>query len=441
MPLLPLLLLTAPASAERLETLAALVCTRAEGCPEEQHILAAWADRLGAAVVPLEALTAAALAGGDDLARLRDAPPEQALALLPELPLTLSPDALFELTLTLGEARLAVGDAGAGAAFAMAASSSDARMADLPRLSAAALSAYADAAEAASGSATLTLTADAPQARLFIDGALAGEAPLEVPLREGWHRISVEWPDRRRAWTAEVTAADGERLRLAATRPSEDHPGAVAAAAAASLRGAPLPPELSAALTDWAGARGARLLLVEVQAASDANNTGDDLSGERFEDERGGAWSLSTLSLDGGGWTVASPRSPTALAWGFAAGPVLLGGGGAASVDGELRLVRERVDWTVRLGVLQLSEPLWLYETRSASALPTVALGPLVGRERGPYGGLMALAIAPYALGGQGVLGWGFTPAPGRRLALEARAGATDKGWLTGASLYAGAAR
>jgi len=431
MPLLPLLLLTSTADAERAETWAALICTRAEGCPEEQHVLATWAERRGAALIPLESLTDAALAGGDALARYRAAEPERALALLGEVPLTLSPDALFALTLTVGQQRLAEGGDAAGA-FAMAASCSDARMADLPRLDAASLSAYADAAEAVSGSGALTVTADAPQASLYVDGALAGPVPLELTLREGWHRLSVAWPDRRRAWTAEVTVADGGALHLSAERPVVDHPGAVEVAAAAALRGGPLPPELSDALRGWAAERGARLLLVEVLPEGD---------GERFVDASGRAWSLAVLTVDDASWAVETPRAPSALAWGVGAGPALLGGRGAAALEGELRLSRSRVGWSLRLGLLQLSEPVWLYEDRSVRALPTVAVGPTLGREQGPYGGVMGLAVAPYALGGQGVLGWAVTPGAGRRLALEARAGATDEGWLAGASLSAGSAR
>jgi hypothetical protein len=437
-PAAALLAAAAPAGARAADQRAALLCTRAGGCPGEALALAEWADQRGLGLTSLEAVASAALAGGDAAAALRNArDPEEAARALTAVPLTLSRETLLALTLGLAEARLAGDPEGAEAALERAASCGGGQVHALPPVSEAVLARYLDRSTQPRPAAPLTIRAEPAGATIFVDGQPLGEAPLEVSLPAGWHRVSAEWPDRRAAAVAEVTLAPGGPAELSLRRPPVDHPAALAVELSGALRGQGLPSDTAAALSAWAGGAGPeQLLVVELRPAEDA-----DRAEVAFVDSGGAPWAMAALEIDAAGWRPWSARRRAGLGWEIGAGQALLGDQQNLSASGGIWLEREGPDLELRLGVLRGGEGYYLYPDRVPTLLPTLAAGVATDRGRRAYAGLYALAAVPYALGGQLVGGLALSPAPGRRLALELQGGWTDQGPVAGAQLRAGLRR
>lgn len=441
-----------------------MVCDQPDGCSVAWQALADHCTALGLPVLDFDDVALAGPAGGDARAELDQALVaatahadldawEAARDALRRTPLTLPPAEPFALWLALGAARFDRGDpAGAEAAFLAASSSSGARVYDLPEMSAGALGAYLEVASRPQGQATLRVLSDHPGATVFVDGRLAGPAPVELVVSQGWHRVTVERAGRRAAWVGEVQAPAEQVLDVRAELTEDDAPAALEAAVIGAIAGSPPPPEVGRSLGAWARAQG--LTTVRFVQLVEPGAFG------RVPEERvpsqAGLWDLRATWLDAGAGRF-RPRGdgPTALrraadperfSLGMQAGYARLqqkldtGPDPHDHLDvqlvGLLRL-SPAFSLDARAGLWRAAQPWYLYRDWLSHELFPLALGPRWSDPRlGLYGGVQALAVVPVAVGGQLFAGWTWRPTVRWRVGIEARGGYTDVGPTGGASTF-----
>ncbi|MFZ5478586.1 MAG: PEGA domain-containing protein [Myxococcota bacterium] len=436
------------------EAVTVFLCARPDGCGDEWAAMSAHARAFGLPLLDFDVVAAAGPQGREALAdfeaamaplRAGAATPAQvdaARAALRALPYTVTNDDLFRVLLLSGR-------------HADAAGISAGRVTDLPPLAEADLARYLDAAAASPPLVTLRIEADAPAARVYVDGGPVGEAPVEVTVLEGWHRVSVERPGRATAWVGELTATGEAPLVVRAKVAGDDATAAIEAAVLAALRGQP--PE-AGSLVRWA--RNSGLAWVRFVELSRGGATPPEELVPAV-DATAAPWEARAVWLDvDTGRFVAHGPGPAALA--AAADPARFRMGLAlgflhleeiadtdsipahdhfvAEVAGTLRVVGP-LAVEARVGLAHSAQPYYLDADWLDRNVYPVTLAARLGRDRGPYATAGALVVVPYALGGQVMGGWAFAPAPAWRVGAEARGGFTDKGWLAGGAIVVARAR
>lgn len=443
-----------------------MVCDQPDGCVAPFQAMADHCAALGVPLLDFDDVASAGPGGGDaradldlalaaalqkpDLAHL-----EAARGAMLRTPLTLPADEPFLLWLRLGAARHDEGDLqGADRAFAAAASTSGARVYDLPRLSPGALDRYLELASRRGEGARLLVSADHPGATVFIDGRTVGAAPVEVELAAGWHRVSVERAGRRTAWVGEVDAPAGRTLAVAAELVADDATAALEAAVIGVIAGAAAAPDLSHRLAGWARDQGlSTVRFVRLREPGAAGRVPE----ERVAAE-GGLWDVDAAWLDVGSArfaprgpgpaTLRTAADPDRFTLGMQLGYVRIQSSLPVGPDPHDHVALEAVGLVklgptlaldVRAGLWRAAQPWYLYEDWLSHELVPVSAGLRWSPGRtGLYGGVQALAIVPLAAGGQLLGGWTWRPTPRWRVGLEARGGYTDQGPMGGAGLAVG---
>ncbi len=445
-----------------------MLCPRADGCDAAWRALVAHAAPLSLPVLDFDAVAESGPGGRDRLlaweaamAPVRSGEADaaaisDALVRLRELPFTVTNEDLFRLWLAEGANRFPSVEA--DRALMAAASVSNGRVTDLGPLREDVLARYLDLAAQAKPGSTLAISTDAP-GRVFVDGVPVGEAPVEVRVPPGWHRISVERSGRLTAWVGVVDVPAGRTLDVRASVAPDDGSAALEAAVLGAGRGANAPQAAVEALRGWARDNGLDWVrFVELRGAAsspDALGPVATLPEERIPDPDPSkpGWEVRAVYLDVAAGRL-GPRGP---------GPAAMVVGGdpdrfrlGVSL-GYLRL--EELDDTdfvpahdhvtvelaaqirvlptlaidTRLGLAHSAQPYYLDEDWLDENVYPVSVGARWGRARGgPYVSGGPLVVIPYALGGQVVAGWDLAPATSWRVAPEVRGGFTDKGWLVG---------
>jgi hypothetical protein len=362
---------------------------------------------------------------------------EAAWRALQELPYTVSNDDLFLLTLLLG-AVTAQSEHPAYADhdwLAVAAGLSGHRSYNLPTMPEPVLRHYLDAAAAPVTPALLRVVADDAAATWYVDGRFHGALPGVAQVEEGLHRVTVERPGRRTAWAGWVEVL-GE-THISASVAGDDGNAALERVLLAAIDGVPAPAEELAELTRWARDES----LEWVRFVSVGHEGSDELL---RVDPAAPAWRTRDVYLDvARGRLAAEGPGPNAMLaaadperfrLGAAVGFLHLDPRDHVTVD----LVAgyrfgPQVALEARLGLAHSAQPYYLYDDWIDPQVYPLSLGLRLGRSvGGPYAGVDALAVIPYALGGQARAGWEFAPSLNWRIGVEARLGATDKGWLAG---------
>lgn len=469
--LLAVALLARPAAAQAVDAVPAgvrgvtvMLCDEPDGCAPAFQALSDDAAARGVPVLDFDAVAQDGPGGGAarrdwDAARAVIADPkarrddlEAAREAQWAVPLTLPPGDPFALWLRLGDARLSDGDAaGASMAFSAAASSTAGRVHDLPPLSDAGLQAYLGATNRDAGIARLDIGADMVGVRVFVDGQPVGIAPLSVEVPAGWHRVTAERDGRRTAWTGEVTAPADHPLQVDVRVAADDSAAALEAAVIGVTRGQAADPAVASVLADWARDQGldrVRFVRLTPPAAAGA------VPAERIEG-RTGVWDVHDAWLDVGarrlsptGGSIAGMARRQRFTLGVSLGYARLQTENALGPDphdhvtaeavAQVRLA-EPLDLDLRVGLYRSAQPYYLYRDWVSQELVPVALGlRWHPGHSGVYLGAHGRALIPYAIGGDGVLGWQWSPSHRWRLGLEAMGGYTDQGALFGGGLSAG---
>jgi hypothetical protein len=437
-------------------------------------------DRFEAAMAPLRAgvpasgTTPAPAKGSHKKA----GPDGDALAALRALPFTVPAADLFLAQLQAG-ARL-FPSAEADRALAAAASVSGRRVYDLPPLPPDVLARYLDLATApAVPPGELVVVPDIASARVYVDGARFEGGAVSA----GWHRVSVERPGRLTAWAASVEVASGRTSRVEASVAADDSAVDLEAAVLAARTGSPPPAEVTRVLQGWARANGLdQVRFVELlpparsggaatgTAATGTAATGTAATGTAGASAHGGpevpeehlededptkpGWDVATVYLDvaagrfgphGPGpaalLVAADPdRFRLGLSLGYLHGQEFVDTDGFPAHDhvtveiaGQVRIARS-LSLDVRAGLAHAAQIYYLDADWQDRNVYPVSAGLHLG-QHGPYAVASALAIVPYALGGELRVGWDLAPSASWRLAPELRAGVTDRGWLAGAAV------
>lgn len=435
-----------------------LLCERDDGCVNEARALGVHASEQGQPVLDFDRVMAQGPSQGDALLRFGAAMEpvragaaslaelERARTRLGELRLSVPEADLFALWMGLALARLADGATqDADAAFAAAASVSQGRVHDLPPMSDAALGAYMDAVDRSAGEpATIAVNAPATGARVFLDGRPMGDAPVELQVRPGWHRVSVERAGRTTAWVGELTGVAGRRSEVQADVGVDDGVAAAEAAIAAQTRRGDAPPEVVAAMRQWGQDQGldyvrfVRLVQVDTEAIQAPEERISDPNADHPGWNVYAAW----LDVDQGRFVDPGPSlsvlrdvdSRTRLRVSIGLGYLHLAPRDHVLTElGLLVRLSDRLALDARVGAMRTGEPYYLYTNWIDQTVYPLTLGVRYGdRSGGPYAGAAALAVVPFALGGVAFAGWDLAPSPRWRLGLEARGGATDAGWTAG---------
>ena len=321
---------------------------------------------------------------------------------------------------------------------------------DLPALPAAALDRYLAIAEATvdPGRVTVLIGGTPTDAtRVFVDGQLAGPAPLTAAVPPGWHRISVERPGRRTAWVGEVQVASGRTATITAPVSADDAPDILEATVMGAIRGVAAPPDVAARLADWGRSQG--LAEVRFVALSEPRQSGP--APEERVVGRAGTWDLDAVWLDvsaerfddsgPGPATLRAAAAPDRFSLGATVGYAYADGGVDAhdQLDiGLLALARLNPTLSIdaRVDLWRAAQPWYLYEGVLTQDVATVA----AGVRWAPGGGAAwvgghALLVVPVAVGGQVVAGWAWHPSPRWRVGVEGRGGVTNRGPVAGAGV------
>jgi hypothetical protein len=435
-------------------TATVLLCDRGDGCPQEAWALGAHSRARGSALLDFDALMLQGPGGHDASERWREAQERrrgsleaalEAREALRALPFTVAPGDLFLLWIELAAAQERAGlPADAERSLAAAASCSGGRVHDLPALPDPLLARYFDAAErVARGSAapgSLTVRASGG-GQVFVDGRLVGSAPVEVGLPPGWHRVTVEAPGSRAAWSGEIELQAERALLLEADTAPTLGVGALEASLLGATRGQL--PELGdlEPLLRWARARELRWVRFAALYPAAGFPPGVVEIIDDPDPEHPG-WAVRDVWLDVRAGRLC-PRSEVPAAAASASRPMRFRVGLQASyarldprpgllVELETLLrVRRLLAFELRVGLLRSPEPIYLYPGWSEHNLLPVSLGLRLGPDSaGPYASLQGFAAAPYALGGLARAGWELAPTTYWRVGIEAGGGLTDQGWL-----------
>lgn len=436
-----------------------MLCEAPDGCAPAFQAMADHCAGLGLPLLDFDDLAQAGPGGGDARARLDaalerlESDPAEAREALRATPLTLPTELPWRIWLLLGQAQHRAGQAEASRSLRAAASAGGGRAHDLPPLDEEVLDLYLDLASQDPGRGRLRVEADVPIAQVFVDGRYQGEAPLELELLAGWHRVSVERPGRRTAWTGEIELPADRALGLRAELALDDGPAALEAALIAATRGQPVPPETARALAAHARALGLRTVrFVELRPPQASGRVPE----ERVHGRAGlydvhAAWlDVATERIQGQGPGLARLRAaadPQRFRLGLGLGYVHLRARLPEGPDPHDHLgveaqallrLRPALHLDARLGLWRAAQPWYLYDTWLSKDLVPLALGLRASHDSGLYVGAQGLAIIPLALGGQGLLGWEWAPSNRWRLGVEARGGLSDDGPLWGGGLLAG---
>lgn len=450
-----------------------MVCDEADGCRDGFEAMSDHCAALGLPLLDFDAVSAAGPGGGDARAALDEAllavgigpgssatgrpgtriAWEAARSAMRTTPLTLPPDEPFRIWLGLGAARLAGGDvSGADEAFAAAASASNGRVYDLPPLPAEALSRYLDAAAAPASTGTLIVEADHDGGQVFVDGRQSLTSPIELPA--GWHRVTVERTGRRTAWVGEVVAVAGRTLTVRASIDADDAPAALEVAVAGAIRGTAPPADVPERLAAWARTQGlAEVRFVRLTHAHDDRSPPEErITGHGWDWDVDATWldvSRARLSPDGPGpATLRAAGSPQRFSMGLTLGYTRLQQSLVTGPDPHDQLTAELVGIVTlrpslaldaRLGLWHSAQPYYLYaDWLDHDVVPVSAGARWSFGDTGVYVGAHALAVVPFALGGDLFAGWLWRPSPRWRVGLEARGGVTDHGPLGGGGVTVG---
>ncbi len=372
--------------------------------------------------------------------RASNAEIEAAWRALAELPYTVPEDDLFRVV--LGLASVVATDPDPRYADRdwpkVAAAVSRHRSYNLPEVPTDTLSRYLDVSARPPIAGHLNVAADAPGARVFVDGRPAGEAPVSLDVELGHHRITVERPGRRTAWAAWIDVTPD--TRVVAEVAGDDSNAALERLLVAAMSGVAAPDAEVASLTDWARTES----LEWVRFVQVGHEGGDELL---RVDPADPAWRTRDLYLDVARGRL-SDEGPGPNAMLAAADPERFRVGAGL---GYLHLApRDHVTVTLaatyrlgrvasaeaRVGLAHSAQPYYLYDDWIDPQVYPFSIGLRAGEARGgPYAGADVLAVIPYALGVQGRVGWEFAPSLDWRVGLEGRGGLTDKGWLAGAEV------
>lgn len=442
-----------------------MTCDRADGCVGAYAAFREHCAELGIPLLDFDDVAPAGLGGGDARAKfdaLRAAAVkkpdlahyEGVRTALRSTPLTLPADDVFTLWLRLADLRLAAGDrSGADNAFAAAASSSGARVYDLPDLSPAALDRYLQLAHASEPPGTLDVSADVDGVSIFVDGRLAGPAPLHVEVPAGWHRVTGERPGRRTAWVAEVGVGSRETTHLGAELAADDAGPAMETAVLAAIRGDAPPPDVAERLATWAKAQGlVTVRFVEVTKPGQGSGTPEEVI-----EGRDHAWDVHATWLDvprrrfdahgAGPAALRSAANPDRFAVGLGFGYERLQGTQTTGPDPhdhittELTIVAELVPQLAldaRVGLWGSAQAYYLYtDWLSHEVVPIQAGLRVTFPGSGAYLGAHGMAVVPMAFGGDAFVGWAWHPSPRWRVGLEGNGGYLDRGPIFGGGLFA----
>ena len=444
-----------------------MVCPRADGCDDAWRALVAHTTPLGLPVLDFDVVAAAGPGGRDrllafeaEMAPIRAgtaSPPavSAALAALDDLPFTVTGEDLFRLWLAEGASRYPSVEA--DRALRNAASVSLGRVTDLGQLRDGVLARYLDLAAAVRPTATIRVTSDTP-GRAFVDGRPIGDTPVTVAVPPGWHRVTVERTGRLTAWTGSADLPDAAGLLIRAVLAPDDGAAALEAAVIAAGKGLPAPTATVDALRAWGRDNGLTWVRFVELAPTDAVASLSDPPEERVPDPDPAAppWDLRAVYLDVPAGRL-GPHGPGPAALVVAGDPDRFRLGASlgylrvqelfdtdtipahdhvtVELAAQLRLLPP-LALDVRLGLAHSAQPYSLDEDWLDANVYPLSVSARLGRATGgAYVAGGALALIPYAVGGQVLAGWDLTPSTAWRVAPEVRAGFVDKGWLVGGNV------
>lgn len=318
-----------------------------------------------------------------------------------------------------------------------AATWSERRSYNLPKLPDAVLAEYLDLVAApAKPTARVRVETDVPVASLFVDGRPVASLPAEIELSLGEHRLTVERPGRRTAWVGNLVLIGDLALRPELA--GDDSNAALERIVLAALDDVPAPAAEVSTLTRWARDEG----LEWVRFVSLAHRGNDEIIAD--PDPTRLSWRVRDVYLDvaRGRLAASGPGTNAMIAAadverfriGAVAGYLQLAPRDHVTIDlaASYRLT-PLLSADVRLGLAHSAQPYYLYEDWIDSSVYPVSVGARVSKaEGGPFVGAAALAVIPYAVGGELRAGWEFAPSFGMRVTVEARGGWTDHGGLAG---------
>lgn len=344
-----------------------------------------------------------------------------------------------QFVLALAGARVASTAEGRARWLHIAASLSERRAYNLPNLPETLLAEYLDVAASAPATAIATLDTNVPVASLYVDGRPVAAFPATIPLTLGAHRLTAERPGRRTAWVGNVVVTGDFAVHVDLA--GEDSNSALERVVLAGFDGVPPPSAELATLTRWARDEG----LEWVRFVSLADRGNDEIIPD--PDPARSGWRIRDLYLDVARGRIGSngPGTNAMIAAadverfrvGAVAGYLFLAPRDHVSVDfaASYRL-GPLLSADVRLGLAHSAQPYYLYDDWIDSSVYPVSAGARISKAAGgPFVGAAALAVIPYALGGELRAGWEFAPSFGIRVTAEARGGLTDQGWLAGVGI------
>lgn len=361
----------------------------------------------------------------------------EAQSRLAECPYTIPTETLF--LLALASAATAADPEGAARALTEAANVGERRAYNLPALPEDTIRAYLTLVGGAPELLAVSITADSSASTVYVNGRSMGVAPLTLSLPRGPHRITVERPGRQTAFVAQLYLETEGTVH--AELAANDSNAALERLVLAAMDGLPASETQAEPLTRWARDEGLEWVrFVTLDGRGDAEVIPSPEPGKP-------GWRVRDVYLDVARGRLV-PNGPGTNAMiaaadverfrvGAAGGYLFLAPRDHVSLDfTALYRFDSLFSADLRLGVAHSAQPYYLYDDWIDAQVYPVSAGLRVGRpEGGPYAGAAALAVIPYALGGELRAGWDFAPSFGWRVALEARGGLTDKGWLTGVGI------
>ena len=418
----------------------------AKDCEPGWRALGAWSNTLRLPTMDFEQV---AVSARDDrlttfenaMAKVRgkSPTPEQvsvAVSALRACPYTIANEDLFLLAMAQASTGIYAVDR---EALVRAANTSERRTYNLPPLPENLLAAYLDIAAAPIERIPVTITADATPAAIFIDGRPAGVAPETIGLPPGPHRITIERPGRKTAWVAEIDLR--QEVTVAAQIAGDDSNAALERTVLAAIENVQAPAADVAPLATWARDEG----LEWVRFVSLGSQGSDEVIPDPDPAKPG--WRVRDAYLDvaRGRLVPEGPGTNAMIAAadverfrvGAMAGYLHLAPRDHITLDLATSYRFSRfLSADLRLGVAHSAQPYYLYEDWIDAQVYPLSLGIRVGEPRGgPYAGIAAVAAIPFALGGEARAGWEFAPSFGWRVSVEARGGATDKGFIAGVAV------
>lgn len=415
----------------------------AKDCEAGWHALSAWSNTLRLPVLDFEQV---AVSARDDRLttfeaamvpiRAANATVEQILhaeRAMSDCPYTISSEDLFLLAMASASSGMYAINR---EALLRAANAGERRTYNLPALPENVLAAYLDIASAPTDLIPVTVTADTGVASIFVDGHPAGVAPETLQLPAGPHRITIERPGRRTAWVAGIDLRQPSAIHAPVA--SDDSNAALERTVLVAMNNVEVPAAEVEALVRWARDEE----LEWVRFVSLGSHGSDEMIPD--PDPAKPSWRVVDAYLDvvRGRLVAEGPGTNAMIAAadierfrvGAKAGYLHLAPRDHVTVDfaAAYRVSRSLVI-DLRLGIAHSAQPYYLYDDWIDAQVYPLSLGIRVGdAQGGPYAGLAALAVIPFALGGEGRFGWEFAPSFGWRVSVEANAGATDKGFVAG---------